>query len=94
MNVLREAGMKEAELLALTASRESCDMIVLCSRCLSFRQRFLDGCLAEQLAGEASCPVLCLPTPMANRFEMGLNTPSRHELDQPQSGTTAQDSFH
>ena len=65
VHILREVGMRAAEVLAVMATREHCDLMVLRSRSVSFRQRLLDGCLAEQLAWVASCPVLCLPEPVA-----------------------------
>jgi len=63
------AALRDAELLALTAVREHCDLIVVYSHSGSLRQRLMAGRLADEVAGMASCPVLCLPEADADGIE-------------------------
>jgi nucleotide-binding universal stress UspA family protein len=88
---LREVGVRAAEALAVMATREHSDLIVLCSRCVCFWQRLLDACLTEQLAWVASCPVLCLPEPTAGRFQTVFDAPSRARVNHLHLGSTTED---
>jgi nucleotide-binding universal stress UspA family protein len=89
VNALREAGVRDAEVLAGMATREHCDLIVMCSRSVPFWQHLMNGCLDEQLAWVASCPVLCVPEPIADRFEAAPDTRWHAGLNQGQPGATS-----
>jgi nucleotide-binding universal stress UspA family protein len=75
LRALPEAGTRAADVLAAMASQESCDLIVMSSRKHSFRQRLVEEEIAEQLAGVASCPVLCLPEPFTTGVPAHAKSP-------------------